>query len=98
VISLKNQTFPKILGVEPGATKAEVKSAYLSKAREVHPDNLKTGDLEKFKKIQEAIEFLQKNRFQTVIKESRPKTRHYAVYTDGKRTGTHYQDPRPREF
>ena len=87
--------FVKVLGVEPGATKAEVKSAYLVKARELHPDNQISGDLERFKKVQEAMEFLQKNRFQTVIKESRPKTRHYATYTDGKRTSTHYQDPRP---
>jgi len=68
----------KILGVEPGAKKREVRKAYLAKVREFHPD-MKGGDPEKFKKVQAAYELLHKNRFQTVIHEWKPKMRKYAT-------------------
>ena len=54
--------FGKILGVESGAKKREVRAAYLAKVNLTHPD--KGGDPEKFKKVQAAYDLLRKNRFQ----------------------------------
>ena len=57
-----------ILGLQPGVTISDIKSAYRSLAKEYHPDKLvgmSTGikDLakEKFQMIQEAYEHLNKN-------------------------------------
>ncbi|CAG9331341.1 unnamed protein product [Blepharisma stoltei] len=44
-----------ILGLEIGAKQADVRQAYLSLAKQYHPDT-PTGDAEKFKKIGEAYE------------------------------------------
>eukprot|EP00931_Biecheleriopsis_adriatica_P058699 TRINITY_DN3501_c0_g1_i1.p1 TRINITY_DN3501_c0_g1~~TRINITY_DN3501_c0_g1_i1.p1 ORF type:complete len:110 (-),score=20.06 TRINITY_DN3501_c0_g1_i1:213-542(-) len=45
------------LGVEIGASITEIRSAYLKKAIEVHPDK-PGGDKAKFQKLVEAFEFL----------------------------------------
>eukprot|EP00931_Biecheleriopsis_adriatica_P058705 TRINITY_DN3501_c0_g1_i7.p2 TRINITY_DN3501_c0_g1~~TRINITY_DN3501_c0_g1_i7.p2 ORF type:complete len:104 (-),score=19.76 TRINITY_DN3501_c0_g1_i7:231-542(-) len=45
------------LGVETGASITEIRSAYLKKAIEVHPDK-PGGDKAKFQKLVEAFEFL----------------------------------------
>ena len=47
----------KILGVERGASKDEIKKAYRSLAHKYHPDK-KEGDEEKFKRINEAYQIL----------------------------------------
>lgn len=46
----------KILGVDKSATKAEIKKAYRTKAKQHHPD--KGGDEAEFKKINQAYEIL----------------------------------------
>lgn len=59
----------KILNISPNATDAEVKKAYREMAKKHHPDRIVTQDEaikkdaeEKFKKIQEAYENIQKER------------------------------------
>ena len=47
----------KILGVEKGATEAEIKKAYRKLAQKHHPDTGK-GDEKKFKEVTEAYEVL----------------------------------------
>ena len=48
----------RILGVEPGATKAEIKKAYKSLVKLFHPDAGTREDAETYLKIGEAYEFL----------------------------------------
>lgn len=48
--------FYQVLGLEPGASKDEIRKAYRKLAMKEHPD--KGGDAEKFKKISEAYEIL----------------------------------------
>jgi molecular chaperone DnaJ len=50
--------FYKILGVEKGATRDQIRSAYKKLAKKYHPDNKDTGDTERFKKINEAASVL----------------------------------------
>jgi DnaJ like chaperone protein len=57
----------KILEIEPTATKAEIKAAYRKMAKKYHPDKVlhlgkehQKGAEEKFRKVQEAYEQLQK--------------------------------------
>ncbi len=59
----------KILEIESTATEAEIKSAYRTMVKKYHPDKLQNldeayqkGGEEKFKKVQEAYEQLQKER------------------------------------
>ncbi len=47
VINKKYQAEYALLGIEPGATKREIKNAYRRQARRLHPD--KGGDAEAFK-------------------------------------------------
>lgn len=46
----------KLLGVEKGASEADIKKAFRKKAHELHPD--KGGDAEAFKKLNEAYQVL----------------------------------------
>jgi len=59
----------KILEIAPGATASEIKSAYRRMAKKYHPDKLqhmdeayRKGAEEKFRKVQEAYEQLQKEK------------------------------------
>ena len=59
----------KILEIERSATDAEIKTAYRTMAKKYHPDKLQhmdevyqKGAEEKFRKVQEAYEQLQKER------------------------------------
>jgi len=59
----------KILEIAPGATASEIKSAYRRMAKKYHPDKLqhmdeayRKGAQEKFQKVQEAYEQLQKEK------------------------------------
>jgi hypothetical protein len=56
--NLDNSDPRKVLGVGPEATKKEIVAAYRSLVKKHHPD--KGGDPEKFKKIQNAYESLEK--------------------------------------
>ncbi len=47
-----------LLGIEPGATKRDIKNAYRRKARKLHPDV--GGDAESFKQLHETYRFLLK--------------------------------------
>lgn len=56
---MKYRDYYEILGVERGATEAQIKSAYRKLARKYHPDVNKTKEAEdKFKEINEAYEVL----------------------------------------
>ena len=48
----------EVLGVNKGASKDEIKSAYRKLAKKYHPDNKETGDEAKFKEVQEAYDIL----------------------------------------
>ena len=48
----------EVLGVNKGASKDEIKSAYRKLAKKYHPDNKETGNEAKFKEIQEAYDIL----------------------------------------
>merc|ERR1712130_124712 len=48
----------KLLGVDSKSTKDEIKTAYLNLCKAYHPDNLRTGDAEKFRQLPEAKEIL----------------------------------------
>jgi len=47
-----------VLGLEPGASTAEVKAAYREKARELHPD--RGGDTKSFSRVNEAYRRLKR--------------------------------------
>lgn len=52
----------KVLGVEPGASEDDIKSAFRKLSKQLHPDVNKAEDAEqKFKEINEAYQFLQKH-------------------------------------
>ncbi len=51
-------TLYDVLGVSASAPHEVVRAAYRVLARELHPDNLKTGDAEKFKAISDAHDIL----------------------------------------
>ena len=48
----------EVLGIQKGASKDEIKSAYRKLAKKYHPDNHETGDADKFKEVQEAYDIL----------------------------------------
>lgn len=50
----------ELLGIEPGATKAEIRRAYRRLAKRYHPDANPSGGAtaERFKEVQRAYEFL----------------------------------------
>lgn len=51
----------KLLGIQPGASKEDVKKAFKKKAAELHPDRNKEPDAEqKFKEVNEAYQLLDK--------------------------------------
>lgn len=49
----------KILGVSRQATPDEVKKAYRALSKKYHPDNIKTGDADKFKELQTAYKLIE---------------------------------------
>lgn len=51
-----------ILEVRPDASDMVVKAVYRAKARLLHPDNTATGNLEQFKRIQEAYDKIVQDR------------------------------------
>ncbi len=48
----------ELLGVSSDASESEIKAAYRMLARKFHPDSGRPGDVERFRKIQEAYEIL----------------------------------------
>ena len=52
---MAKRDYYEVLGVQKGATQAEIKKAYFKLAKQYHPDvNKEPGAEEKFKEIQEA--------------------------------------------
>ena len=63
------ENFYDVLGIKDTATKDEIKKAYRTMVKKYHPDKLqhmdevyRNGAEEKFRKVQEAYEQLQKER------------------------------------
>ena len=50
-----------VLGIKIGSSVEEAKNAYRKLSRVYHPDNLKTGNADKFREISEAWNYIQKN-------------------------------------
>ena len=48
----------EILEIKNNSSKEEIRKAYLKMVKKYHPDNLKTGDIEKFLIIQKAFDIL----------------------------------------
>ena len=56
---MAKRDYYEVLGVQKGATQAEIKKAYFKLAKQYHPDvNKEPGAEEKFKEINEAYETL----------------------------------------
>jgi len=56
---MSKKDYYEVLGINKGATKKEIKSAYRKLAKQFHPDRNKEADAEeKFKEVQEAYEVL----------------------------------------
>lgn len=51
----------RILGVKSSMSKEEIKSVYRQLSRKYHPDNLETGNAEKFQAINKAWKEIEKN-------------------------------------
>lgn len=79
-----------ILGVSPGATADEIKSAYRRLAKEFHPDHY-TGGNETFREIQEAYSVLGNARRRREYEQQIPKK---PINVPVKRP-THYPEPEP---
>jgi molecular chaperone DnaJ len=59
-LSSKKRDYYEILGLRPGATKAEIKKSYFDMAKKYHPDvNKEKGADAKFKEVTEAYEVLE---------------------------------------
>ena len=50
-----------VLGIKVGSSVEEAKNAYRKLSRIYHPDNLQTGNVDKFREISEAWNFIHKN-------------------------------------
>jgi len=74
-----------VLGVEKGASEAEIKKAFLKKSKECHPD-LNQNDPNSQKK------FVRLNEAYAALTQS-AKSRHERKYNDAKGTQARYQDP-----
>jgi molecular chaperone DnaJ len=63
---MAKRDFYDVLGVEKGASEAELKSAFRQRAKEFHPDRNKDnpGAEDKFKEVNEAYEILRRARGQ----------------------------------
>ena len=59
-VSLKQRDYYEVLGIQKGASKAEIKKKYFEMAKKYHPDvNKEKGAESKFKEISEAYEVLE---------------------------------------
>lgn len=61
-----------ILSVEANATPQEVKKAYRTLSKQLHPDNQRTGNEYLYKQVQEAYEFLKGSRVKAKPQGVRP--------------------------
>ncbi len=66
MIMMTDENPYKVLGVSTFCSEKEAKSRYRYLSRMYHPDNLKTGDGDKFRKINEAWKKLQEYGFNDV--------------------------------
>jgi hypothetical protein len=57
----KTLQYYKTLGLEHNASKEQVKKTYSTLSKIYHPDNVDTGNIEKYKKLNTAFNFLMKN-------------------------------------
>ena len=65
----------KVLGLRRGATRREIRKAYLARAREWHPDrNRRRGAVEKFLRVRDAYETL----LAALPKERGPVSEHFS--------------------
>lgn len=66
----------QILGVTPSTSMDDVKKAYRTLSRMYHPDNIKTGNAEKFKMVKSAYENIMNGCASTMEKPSMRIQRH----------------------
>lgn len=69
-----NKTYYSVLEIEETVTQDEIQRAFRLLAKKYHPDNIQTGDIQKFKEVMEAYDVLsdlgKRKRYDSSLREN----------------------------